>query len=142
VDELRKCINEREEYGKFFYRFPNGESGADVYDRVTSFLDAFQREKQKLPEGTTVAIVTHGLTIRLFIKRWFHLNVDTFHSMVSPPPGHAIELVRVGHDENSFMLSEDQLDLLALPKSLSKANGYAHRNKRALGSVSIGAPYI
>lgn len=24
---------ERESYGRFFYRFPNGESGADVYDR-------------------------------------------------------------------------------------------------------------
>lgn len=142
IEELKKCIADRELYGKFFYRFPNGESGADVYDRVTSFLDAFQREKQKLPQGTTVAIVTHGLTIRLFIKRWFHLNVDTFHSMVSPPPGHSVELVRVGHDEHSFMLSESDLNVLSLPKSLSEANGYANRNKRALGSVSIGAPYV
>lgn len=22
-------------YGRFFYRFPNGESAADVYDRIT-----------------------------------------------------------------------------------------------------------
>lgn len=26
-------------YGRFFYRFPNGESAADVYDRITgSFI--------------------------------------------------------------------------------------------------------
>lgn len=25
--------SERLKYGRFFYRFPNGESGADVYDR-------------------------------------------------------------------------------------------------------------
>lgn len=25
-------------YGRFFYRFPNGESAADVYDRITGSL--------------------------------------------------------------------------------------------------------
>lgn len=25
-------------YGRFFYRFPNGESAADVYDRITGKL--------------------------------------------------------------------------------------------------------
>lgn len=28
---------ERLRYGRFFYRFPHGESGADVYDRMTVF---------------------------------------------------------------------------------------------------------
>lgn len=28
---------ERMRFGRFFYRFPNGESGADVYDRITNF---------------------------------------------------------------------------------------------------------
>ena len=28
---------ERIRFGRFFYRFPNGESGADVYDRMTIF---------------------------------------------------------------------------------------------------------
>lgn len=32
----------RRRYGRFFYRFPNGESAADVYDRITGpFLDTF-----------------------------------------------------------------------------------------------------
>lgn len=25
----------RQRYGRFFYRFPDGESAADVYDRIT-----------------------------------------------------------------------------------------------------------
>lgn len=25
-------------YGRFFYRFPNGESAADVYDRITGTI--------------------------------------------------------------------------------------------------------
>lgn len=33
------------------------------------------------PEQDTVVIVTHGLTARLFLMRWFHLTVDQFHSL-------------------------------------------------------------
>ena len=33
VSGLQREKSERESYGRFFYRFPNGESGADVYDR-------------------------------------------------------------------------------------------------------------
>jgi broad specificity phosphatase PhoE len=31
--QLQKAARIR--YGRFFYRFPNGESAADVYDRIT-----------------------------------------------------------------------------------------------------------
>ena len=35
VEKKRMEQAERLRYGRFFYRFPNGESGADVYDRIT-----------------------------------------------------------------------------------------------------------
>ena len=35
---------ERLRFGRFFYRFPNGESGADVYDRMTIFEDHMIRD--------------------------------------------------------------------------------------------------
>lgn len=31
--KIEKAVRAR--YGRFFYRFPNGESAADVYDRIT-----------------------------------------------------------------------------------------------------------
>ena len=31
--------DDRQRFGRFWYRFPNGESGADVYDRLTIFED-------------------------------------------------------------------------------------------------------
>jgi len=34
---------ERLRFGRFFYRFPNGESGADVYDRITIYEDHVRR---------------------------------------------------------------------------------------------------
>lgn len=32
----------RKQYGRFFYRFPNGESAADVYDRITGTRNHFE----------------------------------------------------------------------------------------------------
>ncbi|KAK1356431.1 phosphoglycerate mutase-like protein AT74H [Heracleum sosnowskyi] len=31
-------------YGRFFYRFPNGESAADVYDRITGFRETLKSD--------------------------------------------------------------------------------------------------
>lgn len=36
VEERKKIKTSRNRYGKFFYRVPDGESSADVYDRVSS----------------------------------------------------------------------------------------------------------
>lgn len=39
VEERMKVIKEnRERFGRFFYRFPEGESAADVFDRVSSMF--------------------------------------------------------------------------------------------------------
>ncbi|KAG5469139.1 hypothetical protein LSCM4_02537 [Leishmania orientalis] len=141
ADELMHHLVERERYGRFFYRFPFGESGADVCDRVTSFLDAFQRERVEFPMDTNVVIITHGLTMRMFIKRWFYLTVDTFHKMKSPPPGSLCTLTRL-HHRSCFRLDECCVESMNLPLSLNEFNGYKYRNKQLLGSMSSGAPYM
>ncbi|KAA8522438.1 hypothetical protein F0562_013201 [Nyssa sinensis] len=40
--KLQKAI--RALYGRFFYRFPNGESAADVYDRITGFRETLRAD--------------------------------------------------------------------------------------------------
>jgi broad specificity phosphatase PhoE len=57
---------ERLRFGRFFYRFPNGESGADVYDRITVFMDHLVRDINagRFPPGTSLVLVTHGLALR------------------------------------------------------------------------------
>lgn len=37
--KIQKAVRHR--YGRFFYRFPNGESAADVYDRITGRFECF-----------------------------------------------------------------------------------------------------
>lgn len=78
VDEMRLTRKDRHKYGRFYFRFPNGESGADVFDRVTTFFDTIHRSWERAPSSSvrddTVLIVTHGLTLRLFLMRWFQVS--------------------------------------------------------------------
>ena len=48
----------REKFGRFFYRFPEGESAADVYDRVSSEFcyDSFFRFSVRLMHGVCVYV--------------------------------------------------------------------------------------
>ena len=83
-DDNKGIIEERDNFSTFYYRIPDGESGADVYDRVSNFLDTLHRdfEKPNFPEN--VLIVSHGLTMRLFLMRWFHWSVEEFEKLHNP----------------------------------------------------------
>ena len=75
----------RDAYGHFYYRFRDGgESCADVFDRVSDFMNTMFRdfEKKEFPEN--VIIVTHGMTMRLFLMRWYHCSVEEFESWGNP----------------------------------------------------------
>jgi broad specificity phosphatase PhoE len=75
---------ERVAFGTFFYRIPDGESGADVFDRMSSFLDTLWRDFAKLDYPPNALLVSHGLTIRLFLMRWFHWSVEKFERLRNP----------------------------------------------------------
>lgn len=85
VAERMKIIKEtREKFGRFFYRFPEGESAADVYDRVSSFLESLWRDidmnrlQQNVADELNLVIVSHGLAIRVFLMKWFKWTVEQF----------------------------------------------------------------
>jgi broad specificity phosphatase PhoE len=84
----------RDAYGHFYYRFTHGESGADVYDRVSTFLESLFRNFESPHAPRVVVIVTHGLTMRLFCMRWFHWSVDYFESLRNPGNGDVVVLDR------------------------------------------------
>lgn len=82
LEAIRKSKNERHLYGRFFYRFPNGEAGLDVYNRVTSFIETLRRDHME--EGCTPVIITHGLSLRLFLMAWFQWTVEEFETTQNP----------------------------------------------------------
>ncbi len=85
---------ERQAYGTFFYRIPDGESGADVYDRATGFLATIYRDFEQTWYPKNVLIVTHGFTLRVLLMRWLHWTVEEFHELANPPNCSIFELVR------------------------------------------------
>lgn len=83
-DDNKEIIKERDNFSSFYFRIPDGESGADVYDRVTTFLDTLHRDFEKKDFPDNVLIVTHGMTLRLFLMRWFHWSVEEFEKLRNP----------------------------------------------------------
>ncbi len=75
---------ERDAFGHFYYRFHGGESCADVFDRVSTFLETLHRDFKKPTYSNNCLIVTHGMTLRVFLMRWFHLTVEDFELLRNP----------------------------------------------------------
>ena len=83
-EDFDKICRVRREYGTFYYRIPGGEAGSDVYDRINDLLGSLYRDFSDTDFPKNCVLVTHGLTIRLFIMRFFHLTVEEFELMLAP----------------------------------------------------------
>ena len=94
--ELKRLKEERRRYGTFYYRFPGGEAGTDVYDRINDLLGSLHRDFRSPDFPPNCVLITHSLAIRLFVMRWFHLTVEEFEEMASPRNG---DLVILEYDD-------------------------------------------
>lgn len=81
--ELEEQIALRRKHGWFYYRYDGGESPADCFDRVSTFLESMMRQVER-KGARRVVIVTHGLTLRAFVMRFLHLTVEQFETMDNP----------------------------------------------------------
>lgn len=75
---------ERSKFGTFYYRIKDGESCADVYDRVSDFLNSLYRDFERFDYPPNAVIVSHGMTIRLFLMRWFRWTIEEFETLRNP----------------------------------------------------------
>jgi broad specificity phosphatase PhoE len=128
-EQVRASKVERHTFGRFYYRFPNGESGLDVYMRVSSFVATLFRDHafsgrreagvaaaaapsvpasagapydppadgeggrhsaSKDWQRDNILIVTHGLTLRLLLMRYYQWSVRSFERTHNP---HNAELI-------------------------------------------------
>jgi broad specificity phosphatase PhoE len=101
--DMQKFKENRGAFGRFYYRFPDGESGLDVYNRITSFIGTlfrlWSRATLDTPDDVTVVLVTHGLTLRLFLMRWFRLTVPEFEGSFNPDNGCIIVMDRCNEND-------------------------------------------
>ncbi len=91
-------------FGVFYYRFNHGESGADVYDRLSTFLETLHRDFKKKDYPENIVIVGHGMTNRIFLMRWFHWTVEEFE-LISNPKNCEFYTLELG-DDNKYKLKE------------------------------------
>ena len=75
-------LREIREYGQFYYAYPNGESQAQVYDRVCSFYE--DTIKPDIDNNKDVMIISHGLAIKALIMRIMRFTVDEFATIRTP----------------------------------------------------------
>ena len=76
--------DERDSYSHFYYRFKTGESCADVFDRLSDFFDTLHRDFKKDDFSENLILVTHGMTMRVFLMRWYHWTVERFEIVANP----------------------------------------------------------
>lgn len=101
-EDFDKICRERKEYGIFYYRIPGGEAATDVYDRMNDLLGSLHRDftRESFPENCV--LISHGLTIRLFVMRWYHMTVEEFERMC--PPGNCELVVMEKQEEEGYRL--------------------------------------
>lgn len=89
-EHMKTIYRERQQFGRFYYRFPNGEAGTDVYDRVAEFwstLYRFMDQPSRWAADTHIenfVVVTHGLLLRIFCQCYFRWTVLEFEQVWNP----------------------------------------------------------
>jgi len=83
---IQTFFNERKDVGKFYYRFEYGESGADVYDRCSNFIETLYRRVRNLNTKSVdnLVLITHGFFMRIFIMRFNRYDIEKFEQMGNP----------------------------------------------------------
>ena len=93
----------------------------------------------RFPEGTTLLVCTHGLSLRIFLARWLHWTVSEYESVFNPPncapivlermaaasgddelcvvDASACDPVHASHTKNLYKLSEESLRLLGVMRN-------------------------
>lgn len=122
-EKMRVEKETRRRYGRFFYRFPDGESAADVYDRITGFRETLRadidigRFQPPSPLGgppapeMNLVLVSHGLTLRVFLMRWYKWTVRQFEGLANLDNGGAL-VMQTGEGGRYSLLVHHTVDEL------------------------------
>ena len=103
----------------------------DVYNRVSSFLGTLSRDIRQLDEyppgkdetkETNILIVSHGLTCRLLLMRFFQLTVEEFENSYNSQNAKLVVMDRCIDEENGreyYRLHEEAKEALNLKGDVS-----------------------
>lgn len=121
---IKKAKEDRNKFGAFYYRFPHGESASDVFDRISTFLDSLWRSFD-VNQCRTYVIITHGISIRVLLARYFRYTVDQFHMLLNP---RNCEIIKLEHDGAGRLQLTGRHEL-ECNKITGKVTGYKFEEK-------------
>lgn len=103
-EHYMKCV---EHEGKYWARFPQGESRFDLAVRVHEAFGTFHRDADR--HGIkTIIVVCHGLVLRAFTKQWLHRPYEWMDNEKNP--GNCwVRLIDNGHDRGYIYAPESNL---------------------------------
>lgn len=88
--------------GKFYARYPQGESAFDVAVRIKSFIGSMVRDYEK--QGIeNVFIVSHGLTTRIILQSWLKHSPEWLVSQ-SNPKNCSVRLIHEKEDKGYIFI--------------------------------------
>jgi broad specificity phosphatase PhoE len=115
-----QCKKERAQFGAFYFRFPNGESGADVFDRISTFLDSLWRSFD-IHKSRHYVLITHGIAIRVLLTRYYRYTIDQFHLLANPKN---CEMVVLEHDQRGRLILSGRHELTKRNEDDEEKLGY------------------
>lgn len=78
-EHRREKFKEQREFSKFFYRFgKGGESGADVFSRVSTFLTELRIDRRLFYHENNCIIVAHEIALRSILMKLYKLDSEEF----------------------------------------------------------------
>ncbi|BBH06636.1 Phosphoglycerate mutase family protein [Prunus dulcis] len=137
-DRVKAIKESREKFGRFFFRNPEGESAADVYDRVSSFLESLWRDidmnrlRHDPCHDLNLIIISHGLTARVFLMKWFKWTVEQFEHLhnLGNCEFQVMQLGKGGEYSLAIHHSEEELVEWGLsPEMIADQKWRAHANR-------------
>ncbi|CAN6636925.1 broad-range acid phosphatase Det1p [Trichomonascus vanleenenianus] len=102
--EMKEIWTDRAKYGHFFYRIPNGESAADVYDRCAGFNETLFRQFASDKFPSVLVLVTHGIWARVFLMKWFRWPYEEFELLQNVPHCKFIVMEREEDESRRYTL--------------------------------------
>jgi broad specificity phosphatase PhoE len=85
--ERRRLLSDAN--GRFYFRYPMGESRADVTQRVTLFIGKIHRSRYPVH-----IVFLHGVTQRAFRMAWLNRSVEWFEEEPNPPNASVLAITR------------------------------------------------
>ena len=106
---MERQFKEQKKVGVYYYRFKNGENGADVHDRMSIFLQFLFRRILAIDyfKWDNIIIVSHALTIKFFIMAFRNLPVSQFDNIKQLDNGQYLIIEK--NSIGNYILNDDDI---------------------------------